>query len=260
MLIARRRGAGRILRRVSVRWCSRTAAARRCGRRTRCWRSITGCRSARTGSSSTSTCRATASSSCITTPRWSGRRTGRGRWRRGRPTSSRGWTPGITSVRRRRQRLRPAPARQPALHPFRGLAGGVPRLDDVLRRYRRRALHHRAQSERSRAGASDHRRGARGRRGRSRRARIVRHAGAARGARLRAAHSRPALARGDAPRAVPIVGAMAGAPAGLPGIPGAGSLRLDARRVAALCAVRARGRASPSASGRWTTKPTCGGC
>jgi glycerophosphoryl diester phosphodiesterase len=29
----------------------------------------------------------------------------------------------------------PASARQPALHPFRGLAGGVPRLADVLRRY-----------------------------------------------------------------------------------------------------------------------------
>lgn len=29
----------------------------------------------------------------------------------------------------------PATARQPALHPFRGLAGGVPTLDEVLRRY-----------------------------------------------------------------------------------------------------------------------------
>jgi glycerophosphoryl diester phosphodiesterase len=29
----------------------------------------------------------------------------------------------------------PATARQPAEHPFRGLAGGVPRLEDVLRRY-----------------------------------------------------------------------------------------------------------------------------
>ena len=48
--------------------------------------------------------------------------------------SSPGWMPGIGSVRLRRHDA-PAPARQPAVYPFRGLAGGVPRLDEVLRRY-----------------------------------------------------------------------------------------------------------------------------
>ena len=70
----RRHRAPSVLRRRRGRWCSRIAAAARSRPKTRWPRSTTAWRSAPTASSSTSTCRATASSSCITTATLDARR------------------------------------------------------------------------------------------------------------------------------------------------------------------------------------------
>ena len=108
--------------------------------------------------------------------------------------------------------------------------GGVPRLDDVLRRYPVPLIIELKVNEPELAHKTiDAMRAARC--GRSRRARIVRHAGAARGPRLRAAHPDRLVARGNPPRAVSIVGALAGPPAAVPGIPGARDRRAPRRVV-----------------------------
>ena len=210
--------------------CSRIAADRSCARRTPSSRSTTACRSVRTGWSSTSGCRATACRWCTTTRRWIARRAAPGRCRRTPPMRS--------------QQL-------DAGHHFTGLDGEP---------WRAQGMQHSPARDRARAlsGRADHH-GAEGRR--TRRSRVVPWrscAAPAPSAACASQDSRTPSSQMARAQGADVVSSAAreeirwflyrswvgcGAAAdGLPGLPGAGDVGRDPRRVASLRACGAAGR------------------
>ena len=222
-----RQPASSVSRRRDARSSTRIAAARRSGPRTRSRRSITAWRSAPTASSSTSTCRATAWSSCIMTRRSSARRTRSGPWRDHTADELARVDAGYRFQSRSRRRRR---------FPFRGRGSAFRRCATVLRALSGRAAHHRARrrAERRSWRATDGRRGPRGA-ARSSASRSARSAGARcapRGARAR--HCDRRRARRDAVGALSLVGAAGRSAGRLSGVPGARTSGRDDGRHAAV--------------------------